>query len=714
MSHQLRQLTSNNKRISEITESSFSSSQRSFKLQSQGVNNLQLLNHTPTPTPTPTPPPTTKTTVEPFSRRVVDVYCTCFGTWPKKFGINKNKQISFDSTSPMATTAANEQLRGPLDMGKKNYGGQRIREELQREVSVLERMLSHEEKIREIMQQAYNRKPGMEFTLPNYLPPKMKEVLSELVMVEDEIARLETQIQKIQNDTKSEHEATQKLATKQLATISKLRNASTSKPNPHDETNDQLEQLPSYDNKALHFISKAINGGGYSLNDFTISNHKIGTQSSTSTLGNSSSTLENRKESGINDRVIIAKSSGMLKPSASPMREFRHPPASPLRDFRHPTPKPQERSSTEFRADQARKALPGQTKMEEMSSGTKWQPNKLSENIMKTIILLYVRLIRTSRQSEIEKSGPVSRSLNYTAVSFRKEAGVNLSTSLVLNKESKQQDPYGVFDIEGAVRRDIGPYKNLVVFSSSSLEPKFVSHPSSISLFQKLRGLLSSLQKVDLRSLTEQHKLAFWMNIYNACIMHGYLKFGVPTSPDKLINLLNKATLNVGGKIVNAQAIERCILRKPTQSTTKQVEMDTKEAIIHEQYGLKSVNSNVIFGLCYGTRSSPAVRIYTAEGVTSELEKSKLEYLLASISVTSSKKIWLPELLIENMVDFANDMDSLVHWVCQQLPTSGSLRKSIVDCFRGVASNSGRILSQPANNVETLSFQFEFQYLLQV
>ncbi|KAK9664060.1 hypothetical protein RND81_14G017200 [Saponaria officinalis] len=595
----------------------------------------------------------------------------------------------------MAT--ASELHRGPPETGGNGHGGQHKREELQREVSVLEIMLSNEEKIREILQQAYNRKPGAELIIPNHLPPKTKEVLAELVVVEDEIALLESQIQQIQTDTKREQAATKE-----------LRMTKQSLQNTNMTVND-VQHPVAYDNKALHFISKAINGGGYGLTDFTIGNDNTPSAS----VGNLSPYVQNQKVSGGQDRVMAAKRSGMLKPSASPLREFRQPPASPFRDFRHPTPKPPERS-TEFRADPPRKAVSGPAKLEE-STGTKWQPNKLSEHIIKTLILLYVRLIRTARQSELEKSGPVSRSL-FSSVSFRTEAGhTSLSTSQVLQKESKQQDPYGVFDIEGAVSRDIGPYKNLVVFSSTSLEPKFVSHSSSIPLFQKLRGLLSSLQKVDLRSLTDQQKLAFWINIYNACIMHGYLKFGVPSSQDKLLSLLNKATLNVGGKIVNAQAIEYCILRKPTSSNIIQVtkgEMDSKEAIIHKLYGLGSVNLNVIFSLCCGTRSSPAVRIYTAEGVTSELEKSKLEYLSASISVTSTRTVWLPELLIQNMHDFAEDLNSLVEWVCHQLPTSGSLRKSIVDCFRGLNNhNNGR---NSTVNVETMPYDFEFRYLIHV
>lgn len=99
------------------------------------------------------------------------------------------------------------------------------------------------------------------------------------------------------------------------------------------------------------------------------------------------------------------------------------------------------------------------------------------------------------------------------------------------------------------------------------------------------------------------------------------------------------------------------------------------------------------------------MKVYTADGVTNELERSKLEYLQAAIMVTSSKRIALPELLLRNMNDFASDKESLMEWVCQQLPTSGSLRKSIVDCFRG---GKGSAI------VDKIPFEFEFQYLLAI
>lgn len=134
---------------------------------------------------------------------------------------------------------------------------------------------------------------------------------------------------------------------------------------------------------------------------------------------------------------------------------------------------------------------------------------------------------------------------------------------------------------------------------------------------------------------------------------------------------------------------------------------DNKEAVVRKLYGLESSEPNVTFALCCGTRSSPAVRIYSGEAVAAELERSKLEYLQASVVVTSSRRVAVPELLVRSLPEFstaAADMKAVVEWVCHQLPTSGSLRKSMVECFRGHPKTPPTI--------ETMPYDFEFQYLL--
>ncbi|KAF8039924.1 hypothetical protein BT93_B2214 [Corymbia citriodora subsp. variegata] len=543
-----------------------------------------------------------------------------------------------------------------FELRKKQLNKQRKKEELEREVSMLQLLLSQEEKVHEILERVRSRNNGSTILIPNFLPPKMKELIAELAMVEDEIARLEGQISRLQASLKNEEEATKEAKSRQTKIPEFPSNphpasgypSYTPSPSP---LNRFVPERMTFETKALHFISKAIKGD-YDLKDFTLIEK----------MGNSRQFSDQKENHFLEDVKFHdrdMRKNRMLKPTL------------PLQDLRHPTPMPRERRQ-ETPLKSPPMFMPSPMKVEDNKQ--KWEPNKLSENIMKCLNFIFIRLLRTSKAMELEKSGPISRSLNSSlnSRSFRVDTGLS----------SRQQDPYGVFDMEESIPRDIGPYKNLVRFTASSMDPKCISSSSNVPLLKKLRDLLSHLKTVDLRFLANQQKLAFWINMYNACIMHGFLQYGVPSTPEKLLKLVNKVH--------------------------RKVEKDAKEELVREVYGLESTDPNVAFALCCGTRSSPAVRTYTADGVTAELEKSKLEYLQASVVVTTTKRIAFPELLLQNMPDFAASPDSLVEWVCHQLPTSGTLRKSIVDCFRSHGSGQAPV------SVQKIPYDYEFQYLLAI
>jgi hypothetical protein len=102
------------------------------------------------------------------------------------------------------------------------------------------------------------------------------------------------------------------------------------------------------------------------------------------------------------------------------------------------------------------------------------------------------------------------------------------------------------------------------------------------------------------------------------------------------------------------------------------------------------------------------LRIYKADRVVMDLEKAKLEYLQASLVVTSTRRLMIPSLVHSNMHDFAKDMESLLRWICEQLPTSWSLRKSMVDCLN-FSSRSHSVMEEV---VDVIPLDYEFQYLL--
>lgn len=100
------------------------------------------------------------------------------------------------------------------------------------------------------------------------------------------------------------------------------------------------------------------------------------------------------------------------------------------------------------------------------------------------------------------------------------------------------------------------------------------------------------------------------------------------------------------------------------------------------------------------------LRVYTAEDVVSELEKAKVEFLEASVGVSCKRKIVVPKLLHCHMRDFADDVESLLEWIYSQLPRSGPLKLSIMECLNGDSK------LPIAKMVEIQPYESDFRYLL--
>ncbi|CDY66789.1 BnaC09g51680D, partial [Brassica napus] len=96
-------------------------------------------------------------------------------------------------------------------------------------------------------------------------------------------------------------------------------------------------------------------------------------------------------------------------------------------------------------------------------------------------------------------------------------------------EDTASRDPYEIFSSFRS--RDIGPYKNFINVKAASVNQNRTSS-SCAFLIRQLKGLLGSLSSVNLQKLNQQEKLAFWINIYNSCMMNGFLEHGIPESPE--------------------------------------------------------------------------------------------------------------------------------------------------------------------------------------
>ncbi|VVA24788.1 PREDICTED: mRNAion factor [Prunus dulcis] len=512
---------------------------------------------------------------------------------------------------------------------------------LQQDVDKLKKKLRHEENVHRALQRAFTRPLGALPRLPPYLPPYTLELLAEVAVLEEEVVRLEEQLVHFRKDLYQE-----------------AVNISTSK-RKMETSADLCDSYPIKNSKQEQPKSQAQRP-----NKSTNATEKHWPSPSDDKQGKENQSSNNSTKKN-NEKSLIHK--------AQVRTPVKRPPIDHNTAEKRSDP---QKLQLEYRVmDQESAQVP-----DKAMSGDE-SPNKISENILKCLSSILMRMSSAKGTAE-------------SLPSFSTLAAQE-------NNEPKESwDPYAICSEFG--RRDIGPYKQLHAIEAETINPNRTAN--ALFLLRRLKLLLRKLASVNLQHLSHQEKLAFWINIYNSCMMNAFLEHGIPESPEIIVALMQKATINVGGHLLNAITIEHFILRLPYHSKytlSKGTKNDEKTA--RSIFGLELSEPLVTFALSCGSWSSPAVRVYTAFQVENELEVAKREYLQAAVGI-SSTKFAIPKLLNWYLPDFAKDIESLLDWICLQLPSE--LGK---DAIKLLERGKNEPLSQV---VQIIPYEFSFRYLL--
>ncbi|XP_030971174.1 uncharacterized protein LOC115991543 isoform X6 [Quercus lobata] len=311
-------------------------------------------------------------------------------------------------------------------------------------------------------------------------------------------------------------------------------------------------------------------------------------------------------------------------------------------------------------------------------------PNQLSEEMMKCMKNIFISLADSAIPSKSSASeshcSPLSPRGHLSNLSWWSSSERSMISSWVQSPQVDVKSNSEVLASENAcdpyrVRgklswADIGNYGLATEVSWMSVGKKQLEYAAGA--LRRFRTLVEQLAKVNPIHLSCDEKLAFWINLYNALIMHAYLAYGVPRSDLKLFSLMQKAAYTVGGHSFSAAAIEYVILKMKPPLHRPQIALLLalhKLKVSDEQ--LKSTvdiyEPLVTFALSCGMYSSPAVRIYTAKNVTEELQEAQRDFIRASVGVSSKGRLLVPKMLhcfAKGFVDDAN----LAVWISHYLP----------------------------------------------
>ncbi|KDP31827.1 hypothetical protein JCGZ_12288 [Jatropha curcas] len=327
-------------------------------------------------------------------------------------------------------------------------------------------------------------------------------------------------------------------------------------------------------------------------------------------------------------------------------------------------------------------------------------PNKLSEDMVKCMSAIYCKL----SDPPLTHNGLSSPSSSLSSMSvYSPRDQCDMWSPGFRNNSSFDVRLDNPFLVEG-LKEFSGPYSTMVEVPwiyRDSQKLGDVEH-----LLQNFRSLICQLEEVDPRRLKHEEKMAFWINIHNALVMHAFLAYGIPQSNVKRVFLLLKAAYNVGGHTISADTIQNsilgCRMSRPGQwlrilipSKSKFKTGDERQA-----YAIDYPEPLLHFALCSGSHSDPSVRVYTPKKVFQELEVAKEEYIRATFGVRKDQKILLPKVVESFAKDSGLCQAGVIEMIQHSLPES--LRRCIKKSQLG----------KPRKIIEWVPHNFTFRYLI--
>ncbi|XP_078180310.1 electron transporter, putative (Protein of unknown function, DUF547) isoform X1 [Carex rostrata] len=329
-------------------------------------------------------------------------------------------------------------------------------------------------------------------------------------------------------------------------------------------------------------------------------------------------------------------------------------------------------------------------------------PNKISEEIVRCMAGVYCKLSDPPLVHHAPSISPAS-SFSSTSAFSPQYLGGDLSSPGYKRESTLDSRLINPFRVEG-LKEFSGPYNNMVEVPLICRDQRRLREVQD--LLQSYKLLVCRLEMVDPRKLKNDERLAFWINIHNALLMHAYLEYGIPQNNLKKTSLLMKATCNVGGQRINVATIQGFILGCHTYCpgqwfrTLLYSKLKSKGANELQSYAINHHEPLLRFALCSGSHSDPAVRVYTPRRLCQQLEAAKEEFMRATVGIWKEQKILLPKVVESYAKDIKLTSQGLVELVQRYLPET--LRMAMQRCQQGKSSKI----------IEWVPYNLSFRYLL--
>ncbi|KAG7241674.1 hypothetical protein INR49_025139 [Caranx melampygus] len=199
---------------------------------------------------------------------------------------------------------------------------------------------------------------------------------------------------------------------------------------------------------------------------------------------------------------------------------------------------------------------------------------------------------------------------------------------------------------------------------------------SSNPAFERYCDLAIQLQRVELLSLSREEKLAFFINIYNALVIHGFLRLGPPPTCGKDTDgnktFFNYVSYLIGGEVYTLQDIENGVLRGNRKGVA-QLRKPFSKTDPRLRVALPDAEPLIHFALNCGAKGCPPIKTYTPQDIDSQLRTAAEAFLEnddACMVDSGKKEVRLSQIFKWYKADFGGTDEKLLNWVLEHMGDS--------------------------------------------
>jgi hypothetical protein len=177
--------------------------------------------------------------------------------------------------------------------------------------------------------------------------------------------------------------------------------------------------------------------------------------------------------------------------------------------------------------------------------------------------------------------------------------------------------------------------------------------------YRAYRELAAQLQGFDPNDLiTHEERLAFWVNLYNAIVVHGIADLGITSSVREVPNFFSHICYQIGPHTFSPDEIEHGVLRSNARPPHR-IFTAFKRNDPRSRFALEQGDPRIHFALVCGSRSCAPIRFYEAGSIDEQLEKATMSFVNSSevVLVPEENKILLSQVFNWYQRDFGSKKD---------------------------------------------------------